>query len=92
MEDNANEPQEVSNPSNFKPLIEIDWKTDEYECDTCGYCFADGAVVYLNGKVILDLTPHASCYDGDDYPSNEVYLRILDHLGYKVDFLTLGDE
>lgn len=75
-------------PSLFRKenTIEIQWLTDENDCDTCGPCYAEGAKVLLNGEPLLDLIPAAACFNGDDYSSSEVFLRILGELGYEVDF------
>lgn len=74
------------------PRLEFEWLTDECECDTCGYGYAEGANVTLNGEVILSLKPVASCYGGDDYSPQEVFVRVLEKLGYDVDFAPFSDS
>lgn len=72
--------------------IDIAWLTDDHDCDTCGSNYAEGAEVFLDGKCILSLKPNAYCFDSDDYPSDEVYIRLLETLGYTVNFTRLGNE
>ncbi len=67
--------------------LEIEWTTDTSECDQpgCSGGWADGATVKLNGEVILDLVPVATCFgDGDSWHYETVYKLILEKLGYEV--------
>jgi len=64
--------------------IAIEWLSDDHDCETCGSSWAEGAVVKLNGEVILNLSPCAHCYDSTSYSQDQVYRAILDHLGYAV--------
>lgn len=65
-------------------VIDIEWLSDSCECETCGTSYADGASVTIDGELILDLTPHAHCYDGTDYQPEEVYKLIFKHLGHEL--------
>jgi hypothetical protein len=65
-------------------LIEIEWIADYFDCETCGGAYADGAVVRMNGEVILELLPEASCYGGTSYEQEDVFKAIFKHLGYEV--------
>lgn len=62
--------------------IHIEWLDDSHDCETCGTSYADGARVTIDGKVALDLVPHAYCYDGENYDRDDVFRRILAHLGH----------
>lgn len=64
--------------------IDIEWLEDSNNCDTCGLNWASGARVKLNGVVILDLQPHASCFGGDDWTVQDVFRELLAELGYSV--------
>lgn len=64
--------------------ISIEWLDDQYECEDCGYSYATGARVKLNGEEILLLEPVAHCYGGDNFSTTDVYYQILNKLGYKV--------
>lgn len=65
--------------------IKIEWKHDEHRCETCGFNFASGALVYFNDTCVLDLVPIASCFDGQDYPPEDVFAEILDKLGHTLE-------
>lgn len=67
-----------------KNVIHIEWTSDEYDCDTCGPSYADGAIVTLDGVEILGLDPVAHCYGGAHYERSEVFAEILTKLGYKL--------
>lgn len=60
--------------------IKIVWTSDEHDCDTCGSNYADGALVYFDEHLVLDLMPVASCFDSEHYDRSEVYRRILEKL------------
>lgn len=64
--------------------IQIEWLSDEHDCETCGASWAGGAVVRLNGKEVLDLSPVAACYDESSYSVGQVFCRVLELLGYSV--------
>jgi hypothetical protein len=65
--------------------IRIEWTSDNYDCETCGGSWAEGARVYKDGEVWLDLEPLAHCFGGANYPTNEVYNQILRALGHEVE-------
>ena len=69
---------------NSQPTVTIEWLHDEHECDTCGTSFADGAIVTLNDETILEMIPHAHCFGGCHWNSEEVYKLILEKLGYEI--------
>jgi hypothetical protein len=73
-------------------VIRIEWLSDEVKCDTCGYNYADGAHVYFDDEFVIDMTPHAACFGGDDYDSPDVYKAILNKLGHVVEETYGGDE
>ena len=75
-----------------KPVLDFEWMTDEYDCDTCGSNYAEGAKVFLDGKCIVSCEPTAYCFDSDDYPEADIYIRTLEALGYEVNFTRLGNE
>lgn len=60
--------------------IEIEWLVDEYDCDTCGSNWAEGAVVKIDGELVFDLSPSAHCYAGVSYSQEDIYKKILNHL------------
>lgn len=64
--------------------ILIKWLSDDFDCDTCGCIYADGAVVFINGEEALDLAPVAACFGGTNYTAEDVYKAILSHIGCNV--------
>lgn len=64
--------------------IEIEWISDSNDCETCGGGYASGAVVKFDGDVVVDMTPHAHCFDSVDYSADQVHAAILDLLGHEV--------
>lgn len=64
--------------------IKIEWLDDDSDCDDCGAMYAHGAKVYRGEDLILDMSPAAACYDGDDYTDRQVYDAILEKLGFIV--------
>jgi len=66
------------------PTIKIEWLSDDHDCETCGSTYADGALVWLDGDLILELSPSAYCYDSTHYDEADVYRHILEKLGYEI--------
>lgn len=64
--------------------IRIEKITDEYECDDCGPSWAEGAKVYFDGALAFELTPVAHCYDGEHHNEDDIYKRVIEHLGHSV--------
>jgi len=64
--------------------IKIDWLIDEHWCETCGGTYADGAIVWMDDGLFLELRPRAHCYDSTHYDVADVYRLILEKLGYEV--------
>lgn len=66
--------------------IKIERLSDTHDCETCGPSWADGARVYFDGEVALELEPHAYCYDGDDYSDDKIFAAILERLGHTLTY------
>lgn len=64
--------------------IRIEWLYDEHDCETCGWSGAEGAKVYIDGELVIELEPIAHCYSGSSWDRDEVYKRILNHIGYEL--------
>lgn len=64
--------------------IRIEWLTDSFDCDQAGCSggYSEGAKVYFDDKLVLDLSPSADCFGGVDYDKDEVFARILSELGH----------
>ena len=55
----------------------IEWLEDTYECEDCGMSWAEGAIVKLDGEIILEMLPVAHCYGGKHWDQVEVYRMIF---------------
>jgi hypothetical protein len=64
--------------------LEVKWLSSVWQCETCGLSYADGALVLKDGETLLELTPHAHCFEGVTYDREDVYRRILAELGHSV--------
>jgi hypothetical protein len=64
--------------------ISIEWLTDYHNCETCGSSYAEGAVVSIDGQIVLEMRPVAHCFGGTNYYESDVYGRILQHLGHTI--------
>jgi len=51
------------------------------DCELCGPSYAQGANVYFDDELKLELTPFAHCFDGTNYDRDEVYKRIIMEIG-----------
>ena len=77
---------------NAEKCLEIDWLTDDHDCESCGSAFSQGAEVRLNGKVMLSLLPLAMCFGSESYHEIDIYQAILNHLGFTVTTRHIEDE
>lgn len=68
-----------------RPKLEIEWLYDHHECDQCGWSAAEGVVVRMDNKVILELIPKAACYSSDTWDAEEVYITLLEAFGFDVE-------
>jgi hypothetical protein len=64
--------------------LKIEWLSDSVDCETCGGNYADGARVWLDGELLLELIPVAHCFDSANWYESDVYKLILEKLGYNV--------
>lgn len=64
--------------------IEIEWSSDEYECDECGTSWASGATVYVDGEELFNEPAIAHCYGGSNLEIEDCFRKILEKLGYEL--------
>lgn len=60
--------------------ILIEWLTDYHSCETCGSSYAEGARVFVDGEVLLELEPVAHCFGGKNYSTSDVYAAIIERI------------
>lgn len=58
---------------------------DYHDCETCGYSYNSGYVIYKNETVLIDKTPFAHCYDGTNYEDDNPYEDILKHMEVSIE-------
>lgn len=63
-------------------MINIKWLEDEHDCDTCGFSYSQGAIV--TGDVEIEHIPVAHCFNSKHWDREEIYLEIINKLGYKI--------
>lgn len=61
--------------------ILVERTSDTYECEDCGFSFADGAKIFVDGQLQVDLVPSAYCYDDTSYGDEDIYHEILKLVG-----------
>ncbi len=63
--------------------IDIEWLTDEHECDTCGWSTAEGAKITIDGKPAICLEPSAYCFGSDQWDADQVLGIVLGEMGIR---------
>lgn len=67
--------------------IKIQWLQDDHECETCGWSVAEGANVYFDGELVIEMDPCAYCFDGINYEREAVLAAIIKRLGHTIEGL-----
>lgn len=67
--------------------ITIERLYDQYDCDTCGYSSAEGAIVMFDGKEVISMLPQAHCYAGKDYTDDIIFEAIFNKLGHTLEYI-----
>lgn len=67
---------------------------DVYECETCGYNYAQGYIIEKDGVVVVDKTPVAHCYSPTEYPQDGAYFDIfqLENIEVTTNYSNTEDE
>lgn len=66
--------------------IEIIIMSDYNECEQCGGAYEDGGVVKIDGKVVFEHIPQASCFGNEDVSTEGLLIEALKVLGHDVQF------
>jgi hypothetical protein len=66
--------------------IRIEWLSASTDCDQAGCSggYSEGARVYFDGELALDLEPEPSCYGRTSYDQEQVFGLILTKLGHSL--------
>ena len=66
--------------------IRIEWLSASTDCDQAGCSggYSEGARVWFDGQLALDLKPEADCYGGVSYTEEQVFGLILAKLGHNL--------
>lgn len=64
--------------------IEIRTTHDTYDCEMCGMDWADGGIVKVDGKVVLNKKAIAHCYGGQSYSEDDLLVMALKQIGIDV--------
>ena len=66
--------------------VKIEWLSDYSDCEQCGGNYADGARVWIDGEVVFELIPRASCFGSEhDWSERTVYELIFERLGHTLE-------
>lgn len=65
--------------------LEIIRLTDENECESCGTSWAYGYRAFVDGELLCEVIPSASCFDSISVDDCEIYTQIIHKLGYEVE-------
>lgn len=80
----ATVPHDVSDKQLDPKTIEIEMRDDTYDCELCGTDWAEAGTVKIDGNVVLDIAPHAHCFDGVNYTEAELLVMALKKIGTTV--------
>ena len=64
--------------------IEIETITDSHDCETCGRSWAEGGVVYVDGKEVLRREPVSYCYGVPSFSEHDLLVMALKKIGVEV--------
>lgn len=64
--------------------IEIKTWTDSHDCETCGSSWAEGGIVYVDGKEVLRREPSAYCFGVPSFSESDLLVMALKKLGHQV--------
>ena len=64
--------------------IEIETMTDDHDCETCGCSWAEGGVVYVDGKEVLRRKPSAYCYGAPSFSEHDLLVMALKKIGIEL--------
>ena len=72
--------------------LKIEWNYDTWDCETCGTSFAQGAVVTLGDKVILNEPAVAHCFGSTDIDYIDILKAVCDHFDLEFEEVFYNDD
>lgn len=66
--------------------IKIERLYDYNDCEQCGGGDEDGGRIWVDGKLIWEHIPTASCYDNKYFEDSFFFIKALEHLGIEVEY------
>lgn len=70
--------------SNMKAKIK--YLSDEMECDTCGWSYAEGYTITFDDCTVIERVPLAHCFGGETYDGSDLITDLANKLGCEVEF------
>lgn len=64
--------------------LHIEWSHDEHECEACGVSYSIGAVVTLDGEMVIDKPASAYCWDSVSVSEYDILQALCSHLDIHV--------
>jgi hypothetical protein len=64
--------------------IKITTLIDSHDCETCGGSWAEGGIVYVDGKEVLRREPVAYCYGVPSFSESDLLVMALKKLGIEI--------
>lgn len=62
--------------------VRIERITDSHDCETCGWSYAEGAHIYLDGILVRSCEPSAHCTSPTHWDEEALMGEILSVLGH----------
>lgn len=64
--------------------VQVNMWDDEHDCETCGFSFATGGEVYIDGELVISRPPRAYCFDCDNTEAEDLIILALKEVGIEV--------
>lgn len=67
-------------------VVKIERTSDVHRCETCGSSWAEGAKIFVDGKLVKELKPVAHCFGGQSFDDEDVLRATLAHFGHELEY------
>lgn len=65
--------------------LKVIWLHDSRDCETCGCSYAQGFRAFLDGELIDEFEPWASCSGTFTIEGDDTWIRLFKHFGIEVE-------